>query len=140
MTFNVACNYFSKRSFFIKFVDSLMIVKNNPLLTIFNDDPSLTTVNIFINKKVTFFQKLFFFKQSFKKRSLIVFIETVVIRFLKIQTSGSFFPKTKQSFFKTIGKRNKKRSFSKTINNPKPVLIRHILNRMQTSHFKPFLY
>ena len=49
-------------------------------------------------------------KQSYKKRSLIVLKKTIVIRFLKVQNewvvfkNDRFFPKTKQSFLKTIEK------------------------------------
>ena len=88
----------------------------------FNDDPSLTIVNIIFNK-MFFFQKLSFFTKAIvyknnrikngKRKSF--FKKTIVIRFLKVQNewvvfkNDRFFPKTKPSFLKTIEKRNKKR-------------------------------
>ena len=63
-----------KTTVFIKFVVSLTIV---------NDDPSLSIVNIIVNRK-------FVQKQSFKKRSQIVLIKTIVIRFLKAQNESFF--------------------------------------------------
>ena len=87
-------NFFSKTTVFIKFVvsftivndnPSLTIVNDDPSLTIVNDDPSLTIVNIFINinffsKTIVFQKDRFFKKQSYKKRSLIVFIKTIVFK------------------------------------------------------------
>ena len=52
-------------------------------LTIVNDNPSLTIVIILINENK--FKNDSFLKQSYKKRSLIVFIKTIVIHFLKVQ-------------------------------------------------------
>ena len=57
---------------------------------------SLTIINIFINEKKI--KNYSFFKQSYKKRVLIVSIKTIVIRFLKVQKDWVVF-------------------FSKTINN-----------------------
>ena len=81
-----------------------------------NDDPTLTIANIFINEKKiqkrSLFQKQYFFKQSHKKRLLIVLIKTIVFKNDRYPFSKSsmwvvfkidrFFPKTKRSFLKTI--------------------------------------
>ena len=88
----------------------------------------LTIINIFINDHFFAKNNRFSKKQSNKKRLLIVFIKTTVFKtdlYLFSKSSkrvGRFY---RRSFFfrkllllKTIEKRNKKRSFSKTINNP----------------------
>ena len=68
MTFNkIACNFFPKTTVFIKFV---------VLLTIINDNPLFTIVNIIVNK--IFVRSIVFKKQSYKKRSQIVLIKTIV--------------------------------------------------------------
>ena len=54
-------------------------VNDNPSLTIVKDDPSLTIVNIIVNK--IFFQK----------RSQIVLIKTIAIRFLNVQNEWVVF-------------------------------------------------
>ena len=75
-------------------------------LTIVNDNPSLTIVNIIVNKK-NFKNDRFFKNNRIKKRSQIVLIKTIVIRFLKVQINwvvfknDRFFLKTKRSFLKT---------------------------------------
>ena len=51
-----------KNAVFIKFVVSLTIVNNNPLLRIVKKDPSLAIVNIFIHDN--FFQYYRFFKNG----------------------------------------------------------------------------
>ena len=62
----------------------LMILNNNPLLTIVKDEPSLTIVNIFINE--IFFQYDHFLKNDrylktiVENRSLIVFIKMIVFK------------------------------------------------------------
>ena len=78
------------------------------MLTIVNDDLSLTIVNIIVNKKNQIFKSDRVLKKQSYKNGRKSSLKTIV-----------FFPKTKRSFLKTIEKRNKKRSFSKRINNPK---------------------
>ena len=73
-------NYrFDKVRRFVNDNPSLTIVKDDLSLTIVNDDPSLTIVNIIVNK--IFFQK----------RSQIVLIKTIAIRFLKVQNEWVVF-------------------------------------------------
>ena len=82
-------------------------------LTIINDNSLLMIVNIFINDN---FLYDCFLKISRLKNDRQSFF--IIIRFLKVQNewvvfkNESFFPKTKQTFLKTILKRNKKLSFN----------------------------
>ena len=46
--------FFSKTTVFKKFVILVMMVNDNPLLTIVNDDPLLTSINIIVNKNLFF--------------------------------------------------------------------------------------
>jgi len=120
---------FQKRPFFVKFVVSLTIFNDKPLLTIFNDDTLLTIVNIIVNN--TFFQKRpffvrlffqkwsFFKKQSYKKRSKICFkkwsfSKRIVFRFLKVRNewvvfkNDHFFRKRNNRFWKRLKNEAKK--------------------------------
>ena len=71
------------------------IVNDYPSLTIDNDDPLSTIVNIFITA-FFFFKNDSFFKQSYKNQSMIFFIKTIlfktiVIRFLNVQNEWVVF-------------------------------------------------
>ena len=60
----------------------LTIVNDDPLLTIVNDDPSLTIVNDDSSLKIVYIivNKFVFQKRSYKKRSQIVLIKTIVFK------------------------------------------------------------
>ena len=118
-------SFFQKTTVFIKFV-----FNDNPLLSILNNNPSLTIVNIIINN--FFFQKGSSLKKNLYKKGCksvlkqCSFSKMIIIWLIIIQNewvvfkNDRFFPKTKQSFLKTIEKQKKDclTIVLKMINNP----------------------